>query len=1715
MRRFVLLLLVAIAAIGASAESTIAGVNRFRHLEQIDPYYVSRDFPRLVTPQWIGEPGVEAVVILAIDDMRGYERWEAFLRPIIDRLKQIDGRAPVSIMTIRIDPKQPHLQTWLAEGLSLETHTADHPCPLLKDGDFKKARSTYDRCVDLMFSVPNSRPVAYRMPCCDSLNTVSPRFFSEIFNRTTPTGNFLSIDSSVFVVLTSNDPALPRRLVQDSDGRERFRKYLPFPSFVNTVEDYPYPYPIGPLCWEFPCIVPSDWEAQNLQKPNNPRTVEDMQAAIDAVVAKQGVFDLVFHPHGWIRSEQIVQLIDHAVAKYGRKIKFLTFREARDRLNRNLLAGQPLRAADGGENGVRIVDLDGDGFQDVVIGNSSLRRTRLWQPATHRWRETDFPVALVEPGSADGKRDRGEARDAGVRFGVVHQDGHASLVVRNDRQAGGWHFDGQQWVEDARLLAGLTIDGKAIFTARHGIDRGVRMVDLDDNGRAEMIVGNPHQRAVFSWSDDTGWKKLAFTLPGESRFVDDQGHDWGLRLKDVDDDRQPDVLFSGNHGDGLYLFDGIEKGWTTEVARKSTAKSRRIPRIVRGQTNNGAWFHSRHLWVQNEDTARLPDLVERRSFNDMIAGTTPRPKSPRASLKALRPRDGFQVQLVAAEPLTVDPIDFDWGPDGRLWVAEMGDYPQGPEGHGKAGGRVRFLEDLDGDGQYDHASMFLDKLHYPTGVMAWRDGVLVISAPDIFYAQDTDGDGKADRREVLFTGLSRANPQHLANGLVRGLDNWIYCAGSSNTGKLRSLKTGRTVTIRGRDFRIQPDRGLIEPLLGVSQFIRSRDAWGHWFGSNNIDPMFQFLLEDHYLARNPYLPSPYAVRQVSEQPGSAPVFPRSRTIERFNDLHTANRFTSACSSIMYRDDLFGPAFSHSSFVSEPVHNLVHREVTSIEGLAYHSHRAVDEQRSEFLASTDNWFRPTRLRTGPDGALWVADMYRYVIEHPEWIPPSMQQRLDLRAGSDRGRIYRVFPVGVPLRPMLKFDKMATPRLVAALESPNAAVRDLAGQVLVERAAPESIEMVRRLAGESKSAEGRLHAMYTLAGLHALDADLLKQRLGDSHPGVRRHALRLCEPLLADHDELAAAMIPLADDDQPAVRLQLAYTLGEWDDPRAGRLLAKLALEEAEHPLIEAAIMSSVTRRLGDVVDAIADSVPQQPQAEVLAKLLAVASAMNQADAMLPLIRIVAGGGDEQPATWQLQALGDWLDALGKRNESLASLHAHMPQAVQRAIAQLGGLFDYARRLAIDAKGSDADRLVAIRLLGRGLDHADDDGQLLRELLRPKQSATVQQAAIRGLGHSRLNELPTLLLADWREYGPTVRVELLDLMLQRTTWVEALLDALEKGAFRPTDLDAARRQQLLGYRSKSIRQRAARLLAGATSSNRQEVLDRHRAVLSLAGDAHRGEPIFNKRCAVCHHFREQGFPLGPDLSALTDKSNEALLLAMLDPNRAVEAKFVAYNAVTSGGLIYTGLLTAETSSSVTLLAQEGKQHTLLRSELDVLESTGKSLMPEGLENDLSPQNLADVMAYLRSGTPAPKAIRGNSPALVTADPLRSELFCLPNNAEIYGDTLTIDETSGALSGWHSEADHVAWTIEAPRDSTYLVILEWSCDDQAAGNSFVLEVGGQRLIRTVEGTGGWSRQRRTVIGRLKLAAGKHRLGVRSDGRINAALFNLMSITVRPVSP
>jgi putative membrane-bound dehydrogenase-like protein len=1115
-------------------------------------------------------------------------------------------------------------------------------------------------------------------------------------------------------------------------------------------------------------------------------------------------------------------------------------------------------------------------------------------------------------------------------------------------------------VADKTLFTGIPHDFLPIGFNQL-FDDGIRLRDLDGDGRCEAIVpGKEH--GIFAWSPgEKSWKRLPFDLPVQANYYS------GLRFVDIDEDGFDDVIVSNEEEYGLYLFTNMKDGWRRKVLAGKQGNQGALPPITRNGTNNGAWFHSRHLWVQNEDTALLKDHVDRRSFNALLEGVEPGPKTPEASLRCIQPRPGFEAELVVAEPLVQSPIAFAWGPDGKLWVVEMGDYPLGVDGKGKPGGRVKYLEDSKGTGRYDNATVFLDGLAFPTGVMPWGKGVLVTCAPEIFYAEASKGSGPADLRRPLFTGFVEGNQQHRVNGLTWGLDNWIYGANGDSGGTIQSVQTGAKVNIRGRDFRFRVPSGEFDAQTGQTQYGRCQDDWGNWFGCNNSAPMYHFVLADHYLRRNSLIAAPDPRVQVSVAPGAARVYPISRTLPRFNDPQAANHFTSACSVIVYRDDLFGPGFTGNSFVSEPVHNLIHREIVTSQGVTFSSRRAADEQQSEFLASSDNWFRPTMIKTGPDGALWVADMYRQVIEHPEWIPKDWQKRLDLRAGHDKGRIYRIYPVGKKPRVTPRLDRLDTAGLAAALDSPSGWQRDMAQQLLVQRGDKAAVPLLVEMAIRSKNPLGRLHALCTLDGLGALDPLILKQTLADSHPGVRRHAIRLCEAAGWMPDETTLAR--LAEDPDPQIRMQLAYTLGSrTNPPSVGRLLGRLALRDQNDRYILAAVLSSVTKENLEpmLMTVLAATKEVSPPAALVERLLRIARLIGNTRAMVTLLRAVATSEKSHYATWQFAALAGLLDTLDQRDDSLTKLRTEGNDALKTAVDQLVGLFTAARAAAADPKADRQERLAAIRLLGRGLDCQAEDLATLATFLAPQVENDLRATAVASLGQLRDAKVPDVLLREWKSYSPTTRTQVLDVLLRRDDWLKAVLDALDRKQVLPADIDAPRRQRLLGHKTPAVSERAAKALAGAVNPDRQKVIDSYRSVLTLAGDANRGRSVFQKNCATCHRLGDVGQQVGPDLASVGDKSLEGLLVAILDPNRAVEARYVNYFAATKNGLTFNGILASETGTAITLIGADGKPKVILRTDLDEFYSTGKSVMPEGLEKDLEPQNLADVIAFVRSKT-----------------------------------------------------------------------------------------------------------------------------------------------------
>jgi putative membrane-bound dehydrogenase-like protein len=949
----------------------------------------------------------------------------------------------------------------------------------------------------------------------------------------------------------------------------------------------------------------------------------------------------------------------------------------------------------------------------------------------------------------------------------------------------------------------------------------------------------------------------------------------------------------------------------------------------------------------------------------------PGPKSPAESLKCIKVRPGFKVELMACEPAVMDPIAFAWGADGKLWAVEMGDYPLGVDAKGKHGGRVKFLEKTKPDGLYDKATVFLDNLGYPTGVFPWRKGVLITCAPDILYAEDAKGTGKADKVVKLYSGFREGNQQHRVNGLSWGLDNWIYGANGDSGGSIKSYKHGekdKPVDINGRDFRIKPDTGEIEAVTGQSQFGRCRDDWGNWFGCNNSNPMYHFVLEDRYLKRNPTLLFTDVRSNVSEQPGAAQVFPISKPLPRFNTPAGLNHFTSACSVMIYRDDLFGPEFEGNSFVSEPVHNLVHREVMRHDGLTFRSRRADDEKESEFLASSDNWFRPTTIQTGPDGAIWIADMYRYVIEHPEWIPKEWQAKLDLRAGHDKGRIYRVYPEKKKPRAIPDLAKLNGKELVKALDSPSGWQRDMAHMLLTRKGMERVVVPLQEMVAKAKRPQARLHALMAFEKVDDVaPLGTLEKALADSHSAIRKHALLCLEGRTIAGIAGDASLIGLLlNDPDEKVQLQMAYLLGELSHLGVAKLLVAHAEKVRKDKRLLAACLSSINETTYDSFLRFCETAPERgiPEEIVRGVLL---YGLTQGKPIEPhlVVRTVAA----KVTTENMTTLAAVCDSLEARRSSLAEALAGAAKkpAYPEVSRKLEPVFAHARTVTDDVKAPLAERMIATRLLGRGPSRHAEDLRRLEKLLIPATPDELQQVILSHLVKVGDDNTPSVLLVHWKSFTPTLRMQAFDTLTARRDWTLITMLGLESKKILPGELDAARRQRLFNHPDSDLRLKAARIFGAGTSADRDKALRKYTLALTLEGDAKKGAPVFKRVCAACHRLGDVGQDVGPELASVGDRTPEGLLTAILDPNRAVESRYLNYLATTKAGVTHTGILASETSTSITLVGVDGKKQDVLRADLDELICTGKSAMPEGLEKDITLPEMADLLRYLSTYLP----------------------------------------------------------------------------------------------------------------------------------------------------
>ncbi|MFM8891488.1 MAG: PVC-type heme-binding CxxCH protein [Planctomycetia bacterium] len=942
----------------------------------------------------------------------------------------------------------------------------------------------------------------------------------------------------------------------------------------------------------------------------------------------------------------------------------------------------------------------------------------------------------------------------------------------------------------------------------------------------------------------------------------------------------------------------------------------------------------------------------------------------------------YEVQLAAAEPAVVDPVAITFDERGRPYVAEYRDYPQGPPRGARGLSRIVRLDDLDGDGFYEGSTVVADNLPFAQGVLAVRGGLLVTAAPDVIFLTDADGDGRADRREVVATGFKVGNPQLRAACPHLAIDGTVSITGGLSGGVVTrpDAPAAEGVPISRRDVAIDLATGRIAAASGFGQFGNAFDDLGRRFTTSNRNPVITVRLPAEALGRNPFVDLGGGYEDAAPAGAASRVFPSAETYATAAS-HTGTH-TSACGLSIFRGDLLGPDAVGDAFICEPVSHLVTRRHLRPSGAGFTSDH-VGGEGTEFLASRDPWFRPVFTATGPDGALGVVDMCSRTVEHPEYMPPGLADTLDLRAGDRAGRIWRIRRRGLDARPW-------TPPTLAAeaarlLGDANGWRRSTAQRLLVEGRFPEGVAAVRPLVASQPAGLAAVHALWTLRGLGAVTGDDLRLAAASADAAVRETAARIA--VAVDPGMLAAEIAGLlARDADPHVRLAAALAAAGSSDAVATGSLVALASRAPHDRWIDRGILSGAVGRVAAVAGAVAAAGTRETGDETVLSFVeqlgATAAGESQASktpsadavALLDLVSARSAAGST-----------DWFDIA-----LLAGLASRGTAILGGAKVESGVAVVIARAadMARDGAAPLPFRLAAIRLLG-----------MVARSGESRQAGAVRTALAGLVGGAAPAEVQSVAVATLVRAGdeatidgvidavaaglePAVRAAAVAALADRRESAAALVAAIGSQRLPAAIVPLDRRAALARSPDAAVREAAGRIwsTAGGSGLSEREIADLVAAVRA-GGDVARGREHFLKSCGGCHQVSGGGQQVGPALAEAADRPIEQLVVAIVDPNRAVEPRWESTVVITDEGEVLEGIVAESGQESIVLLRAGGERRTVPRGRIESLHAAGRSLMPEGFGRSLKPGEFADLVAFLRGGRPVPRAPATAAPAAPT--------------------------------------------------------------------------------------------------------------------------------------
>lgn len=924
------------------------------------------------------------------------------------------------------------------------------------------------------------------------------------------------------------------------------------------------------------------------------------------------------------------------------------------------------------------------------------------------------------------------------------------------------------------------------------------------------------------------------------------------------------------------------------------------------------------------------------------------PQSPEAERQSFRLADPtLMIELVAAEPDISSPVSIAWDAQGRMYVVEMIGYPVT-----ERSGQIRRLEDRDGDGRYEHSTIFASGLNFPTSVMPYRDGVLVTAAPDLLFLRDTDNDGRADESRVEWTGFNPGSQQLRANALHWGIDNFIYGANGRCDGEIqRANSTDAPISIRGRDFRLTPDQARFEAINGQSQFGQAHDDFGNRFLGWNEIPVRYVVMENEQVARAPQFASRTIVNLASPDDDKA-VYPLAEPPRQFNS-ESAHVYNALSGLTILRGDALGPEYRGNAFVGESLSSLVIRRRLVPDSATFRSERV--EHHREFLASTDNWFHPVCMANGPDGALYVVDFYRKFVEHPLYVSSQKaRDETNWNEGNQFGRIWRIRRRDAePITKVFSPDA-AISELVEALGDPIGWRCDTAQRLLVERQATEAATPLRKLAETGESLTARIRALWTLDGIGQLDDSTIALALEDPDPIARVHALRLARKCVAKSSVIKKLALRLVHDPDMRVRFELAQTLSEIDPDLRIPALAMLSLGDSDEWLQMAVLSSAGVDADQLIVEVLKQShpAPEKVSREFFAAAAETAARHRAADACGDLVQIILDPDLRANDSLRISLLA-----------SVLKVHPDVRPTAESDGAKtvLSKLTPSALAIARDQSAAEQSRIDAIAFLGVG--DRDSVNETVRALALGSDSQPVRIAAVRAASKLNDSALAAELFTNWPQLSRQVRQETLIAAQSPGALRTAAIDAIANGVVAPIELP----RDFVSIVTASSGPEAdilQKFLSAQINADRASIVAQYDVSLTLPGNPTAGAHVFAKNCVTCHVVLGTGNIVGPDLTIQARRPAVELLGEILDPSQRVSPDYLAYTVVTKSGRVESGLIANETASSITLRKERNQELPIQLSDVEEIKALGKSLMPEGLEKSISQQQMADLIAFIHA-------------------------------------------------------------------------------------------------------------------------------------------------------